>query len=308
MIIKYFMIFILHFSLLNASKILSYNIYDRTDRADVMVTFDTPYRGVIKQSISNSKIIIKLTDASIESSKIKKISSKFLESIAITPMLNKTQLVAIVPSYVKLIASKTADGYGLRLRFINKSTTTSKTHKKNLLTSKSNNIPSSGGLPTLKNTQMSTSYYIVVAILIIGIAILFYLKNKITQNNNPNIKSNWAFKSTEEKSTQPVLTPQNDNEGKISIRFQQELDSKNSVIMLDFSEYSYLLIVGEGNILLDKFTENRPNTQEDFNSILQDKHQVLNDFLQRKETHLRETPIEALQSYKEKAATMAYES
>ena len=46
--------------LLNASKILSYNVYDRTDRVDVMITFDTPYEGKIRQNTSPSKIIIKL--------------------------------------------------------------------------------------------------------------------------------------------------------------------------------------------------------------------------------------------------------
>ncbi len=68
--IKYFLILALALSL-NAAKILSYNIYDRTDRVDVMITFDTPYDGIIKQSITKSKIIIKLQDASIESEKQK---------------------------------------------------------------------------------------------------------------------------------------------------------------------------------------------------------------------------------------------
>jgi len=64
-----------------ASKILSYNIYDRTDRADVMITFDTPYNGVIKQSRGKSKITIKLENASIESPKIKKVASRFLHTV-----------------------------------------------------------------------------------------------------------------------------------------------------------------------------------------------------------------------------------
>ncbi|MEN8304162.1 MAG: hypothetical protein ABFQ64_08835, partial [Campylobacterota bacterium] len=109
--IKYLLLFLLPFSL-QASKILSYNIYDRTDRADVMITFDTPYDGVIKQSISKSKIIIKLSGASIEASKIKNVSSKFLHSITITPMSGQTQIVASVPASVRLIASKTSDAYG----------------------------------------------------------------------------------------------------------------------------------------------------------------------------------------------------
>jgi hypothetical protein len=131
--IKYIIIFLLPFTLY-ASKILSYNIYDRTDRVDIMITFDTPYSGLIKQSFKNSKIIIKLGDAKIESPKVKNLSTNFLNRITITPMSRYTQIVASVPSKIKLIASKTADGYGLRLRFtknrpIHKKASTSKSKK-----------------------------------------------------------------------------------------------------------------------------------------------------------------------------------
>ena len=95
--------------LLSASKILSYNIYDRTDRVDVMITFDTPYEGKIKQSKSATKIIIKLEDASIESTKTKILSSKFLNSINIVPLANYTKIIAVVPDSISLKASKTSD-------------------------------------------------------------------------------------------------------------------------------------------------------------------------------------------------------
>jgi len=311
--IKYLVFVLFTFSFLQASKILSYNVYDRTDRADVMVTFDTPYHGVIKQSIGNSKIIIKLNGASIESSKIKKVSSKFLSSITITPMLNRTQIIAIVPSSVKLVASKTSDAYGLRLRFIQKNAKTTNIHNQEI---KQIRQESTKSLPTLKGTQMSTSYYIVVVILVLGISFLLYFKNKvIKQTTRTTQKNNWLFKGTQDTSSKISTTEDINNSEKLSIRFQKELDSKNSVIMLDFSEYSYLLIVGEGNILLEKFTENKPTSKEDFDSILQERHQVLSDFLQTKEStkgssqnSSQESPIEALQAYKEKAASMIYES
>ena len=128
--IRYLLVFLLPLSIY-ASKILSYNVYERTDRVDVMITFDTPYRGVIKQNTSKSKIVIKLEDASIESSKMKKISSNFLKSLSITPLKNHTQITALVPAMIKIIASKTSDAYGLRLRF-----TTKKAIKSNLETLK----------------------------------------------------------------------------------------------------------------------------------------------------------------------------
>ena len=303
--IKFLLILLLPLSIY-ASKILSYNIYDRTERVDVMITFDTPYEGVIKQSSSASKIIIKLQDAKIESAKIKKLSTIFLKSISITPMLGYTQIVASVPSSVRLIASKTSDSYGLRLRFTNEKTTQRNTLNKTQ--TKSNSLSS---LPTKKDDGMSQSYYIVVGILILGIIILFFLKRKIMHDNQQKNANPWLFKDdkanvpTEAMKTTPTYTPhQETNQNKdVSIRFQKAINSSNSVVMLDFGEESYLVLMGNSNILLDKFRDDKPTNQEDFESILRSRHEQLDDFLgvERSETK------EPLQAYKERAASLLYE-
>jgi len=312
--IKYLLIFLLPLSLLQAAKILSYNIYDRTDRADVMITFDTPYDGVIKQSISKSKIIIKLSGASIESSKIKNVSSKFLHSVTITPMSGLTQIVASVPPSVKLIASKTSDAYGLRLRFTNASA-----KKNSLKSTPAVTSTSLSALPTKKSDDMSTSYYIVVIILIIGILILFVLKKKMAGKNIQNKQNPWLFQenkdakqvqtNTQTPQTKPTSATMADNSD-ISIRFQKTLNEKNSVVMLDFGVQSYLVLMGANNILLDKFTDDKPTTQEDFESILQNRHQELDDFLRVESNNNSEKnqPKEALQAYKERAASILYEA
>ena len=310
--IKYLLLFLLPFSL-QASKILSYNIYDRTDRADVMITFDTPYDGVIKQSISKSKIIIKLTGASIESSKVKNVSSKFLHSITITPMAGQTQIVASVPASIRLIASKTSDAYGLRLRFTNRPVNKSSIKSTPAVTS-----TALSALPTKKSDDMSTSYYIVVVILVIGILILFFLKKRMAIKNIQNQQNPWLFQENkDDKQTQTdTQTPQSktatrsDNNNDISIRFQKTLNERNSVVMLDFGAQSYLVLMGANNILLDKFTDDKPTTQEDFESILQNRHQELDDFLRVESNNNSEKnqPKEALQAYKERAASILYEA
>ncbi len=312
--IKYLLLFLLTFSFLQASKILSYNIYDRTDRADVMITFDTPYNGIIKQSISNSKIIIKLSGASIESSKVKNVSSKFLHSVTITPMAGQTQIVASVPTSIKLIASKTSDAYGLRLRFTNKPA--NNTVKSTPLVTST----SLSALPTKKSDDMSTSYFIVVAILILGILILFFLKKKMAGKNIQNQQNPWLFQEnqannqtktdTQAPQSKNAASPASDSNNDISIRFQKTLNERNSVVMLDFGVQSYLVLMGANNILLDKFTDNKPATQEDFESILQNRHQELDDFLRVESNNSNEKsqPKEALQAYKERAASILYEA
>jgi len=304
--IKFLLLFTLSFSFLNASKILSYNIYDRTDRADVMITFDTPYDGVIKQSISPSKIIIKLSKASIESSKFRKSTSKFLHYVNIIPSSNQTKIIASVPPNTKLLASKTSDAYGLRLRFVSATTINNRAKETNQQVT-----TSLSSLPTKKDSDMSTSYYIVVTILIIGILILFVIKKRllIKGENAKKNSSTWLFQQNE-KTTQTKATQTNSNNdtnhNQISIRFQKEINQDNSVVMLDFAEQSYLVLMGKSNILLDKFTDNKPTSQEDFESILQDRHQELDNFLNKEPQ--TSSSKDALQAYKERAASMIYES
>jgi len=303
--IKFLLIFLLPLTIY-ASKILSYNIYDRTDRVDVMITFDTPYEGVIKQNSKSTKIIIKLQDAQIESAKVKKLSTVFLKSISITPMHNYTQIVASVPSSVRLVASKTSDSYGLRLRFTNEKTVKASTFNKK--TPATNSL---SNLPTKKDDGMSQNYYIVVGILIIGIIILFFLKRKIMHDNQQKNENPWLFKDdkanmpTEAIQATPTYNTQQEihKNKDVSIRFQKAINSTNSVVMLDFGEESYLVLMGNSNILLDKFRDDKPTSQEDFESILQSRHEQLDDFLsvERNETK------EPLQAYKERAASLLYE-
>lgn len=285
--IKLLLILLLPFALY-ASKILSYNIYDRTDRVDVMITFDTPYDGVIKQSVGTSKIIIKLEGASIESSKTKELTSNFLDSLVISPAEGSTQLIASVPPSVVLKASKTSDSYGLRLRFTNQAP-----QKTNASNEQSSADPLAS-LPTKKGDELSSSYYVVVIILVIGIIILFFLNKKIAQNKSKPEYNSWLFKNDKEMST-----ASNEN---VTIRFQKKINEQNSVVMLDFGVQSYLVAMGTNNVLLDKFVDNKPVTQDDFESILQNRHQELDDFL-RLDSNEEKEP---LQIYKEKAASISY--
>lgn len=290
--IKFLLLLILPFAL-HASKILSYNIYERTDRVDVMITFDTPYDGVIKQNIGDSTITIKLLDASIESEKLKQLTSKYIKSINITPMTDYTQVVAVVPPSVSLKASKTSDGYGLRLRFATEPVLATNTEP-----AKEEINSQLSSLPTKKGDDISTSYYIVIAILIIGITLLFLIKKRVMQTETKHKPSSWLFKNNQEATKEVNMSADNN----VSIRFQKAINSENSVVMLDFAEQSYLVLMGKSNILLDKFTDNKPTTKDDFETILQSRHKELNDFL-----HGDSESKEPLQAYKERAASIRYE-
>ena len=267
------LLILLFVSSLFAANILSYNIYDRTDRVDVMLTFDTPYHGKILKSRYDSKIVLKLYDAKIESSKIKQLSSHFLRSLSINPMDGYTQIVASVPNDdIVLKASKTADAYGLRLRFVKKDAiqTASRLKKQASKTSTEGKI--FPNLPTKQRSDVSTSYYVVITILIIAVIVMLLLKRKLAHTPTPQKEQkSWLFKGGSPKApamqSAKVSTRADED---VSIRFQKRIDEHNSVVMLDFQEQSYLLLLGEhNNILLEKFYDNIPATQGEFEMMLQ---------------------------------------
>jgi hypothetical protein len=77
--------------------------------------------------------------------------------------------------------------------------------------------------------------------------------------------------------------------------------------MLDFGVESYLVLMGNNNILLDKFRDDKPTTQKEFESILQERNQELEEFLGSHNTNpAYGATKEPLQAYKERAASLIY--
>ncbi|MDD5211564.1 MAG: hypothetical protein PHV62_04055 [Sulfuricurvum sp.] len=279
------------------SKILSYNVYDRHDHVDVMLTFDTPYEGVLRQNRQGDVIVIKLEAATIDTPVTKVITSDFLQKLSITSSADQIQIVANVPANVLLQASKTSDSYGLRLRF------NPPTASPLVGNTGGQNTAETSTLPTKQGNEFEQSYYVVIAILVIGIGILFWLKQGIAKKTirmREEPKTPWLFNS--DKKSNPILSSNTSlasslEGGGVHIRFQKTLDSSHSVAMLDFGTQSYLVLLGNNTILLDKFQDNIPISQNEFETMLKSKHQELDSFFQ-----LGTTQDESFDSYKEKAS------
>jgi hypothetical protein len=281
---KIFILLCIPFALF-ASKILSYNIYDRSDKVDVMLTFDTPYEGVISQDNTQGKIVIKLADSSIESEKKKPLNSKFLSDLTITPLSDSTQITAVVPADIQVQASKTTDEYGLRLRF-----------EKNVPAASSS---STSALPTQQDLAISPEYYIVVGVLLVILGFVLYLKRKMTKAlpktnvatpSMKAIKKPWSFNENTE------ITED------MNIRFSKQLDPVNKIVMVDYGNLSYLILTGQSNLLLDKFEDNKPVNNNEFEELLRLRNQELEAILYSKPSEK-----EPFQTYKEKAASIAYD-
>jgi len=265
------------------SKILSYNVYERSSRVDIMLTFDTPYEGKLSKTVLNNRTVLKLKGASIEAPKIKNISTSYLHKMTITPINSHTEIILQTAPNVSMSASKTSDAYGLRLRF----TKGEPVKKPTAITKAISSVTNT--LPTKQANELNNSYYIVIAILLLGIIIMLWLKKKMGLPAAKG-KQPWLFKSGAKK------------EG-ISVRFQKPLDPKNRVVMLEYEGQSYLVVIGNSNVLLDKYNGNKPITsQSEFDRVLDDNKTELDSYLQ-----LDSSEVEPLQSYKEKASGKIHE-
>lgn len=280
---KYLLLLLLPY-LLFGSKILSYNVYERSNRADIMLTFDTPFDGKLSQIKQDNNIILKLQGASIEAPKIKNINTSYLHKMTITPINSHTEIILQTADNVNMSASKTSDAYGLRLRFF-KEELSSTTPVKSQSVS-----PAVPALPTKPANEFNNSYYIVIAILLFGIIIMLWLKKRMGVVPSKG-KQPWLFKGHTKK------------EG-ISVRFQKPLDPKNRVAMLDYEGQSYLVLLGTSNVLLDKYSGGKPiRTQSEFDKVLHDNKTELDSYLRLDNS----ADIEPLQSYKEKASGQIHE-
>lgn len=271
---------------LQATTILTYKVYERTNRVDVLITFDTPYTGRISQKEVNHIINLSLHDASYDKKSVKTLDSKFINSFSITSASNLTMIKLDIPKDAQYSVSKTIDNYGLRLRF---------THKKASLPTLKESTAlapiSKTKIETKDTSGISSQYLIVIGFMFIAVLGLYFVKRKMQNSQGGN---SWLFKNK--------LAQQNDFE----ILFQKPLDQNNRVVMLKIASKQYLAIIGNTNILLDKFGEiDDSMTQDGFENVLQKNKQELDKYMQIKKEPESHDP---LQSYKDKASLDIYKS
>ena len=273
--LRIFLLLILLVHSLIASVLLNENIYEREKRVDLMLSFDTPFQGSVKKSVaSDGTIDILLSDVEVQRPFFKSLGQSFLDSIAITRAGKGLALVKIATkdNKIAVVASKTVDGFGLRLRILPRYGTAN---------------PPNGGRPhgPEKNPQLSMDsrnglslasdtfqlpdwrYWSVLGgLLFLYFALKFFKKRTLDNNDH----GGWLMPKTLKKEL---------DKGAV-IRFQKPLDPHNRLILLEFGKKQYLLVVGNGNLLLDTFGENRIEDDASFDRMFEENRKRLDHFLQ----------------------------
>lgn len=225
-----------------------------------MLSFDTPYSGKIFLKKESKNYIITIDNVIFNKTVTKNINSKILQEIQIVPNKKNLQIIFKTDKDIGIIASKTTDGFGLRIR----ATMLNVANKNRFEQAVKQNQKQSIQNDTYQ--YGNGRYYAVLAILLILILFLFYIKRKTTKQ----LPSNWLFKNSKDK---------ND----IKILYRKMIDNKNSAIILEFKNVKYLILTGSSNQLLDKFIDDKPvddgDSDEDFEKIFAKNREKLDEFL-----------------------------
>ena len=154
-------------SWLCASNLLTYNVYERSDRVDVMLSFDAPHEGSISQKNDASSITLTINDLGYDKMIEKSINSAIIQELVIIPEKNNALKVVLKSDKrISVVASKTVDGFGLRIRGSIMQAKTSDTEAAPSLS------PSSSS-PT--SDLIDTRYIVVIIVLVLLIALMFWI-------------------------------------------------------------------------------------------------------------------------------------
>lgn len=263
---KFITFFILLISSLNASNLLTYNIYERSDRVDLMLSFDAPYEGRISQKKGKNITTLSLDDLSYDKIIKKSINSDIIQGITLEPAGDTTRVILKSSNNIAVIAAKTADGFGLRIRTVPIASAT----LENKVFSQDKEAEKTTNATTASNNFFDGIYLSVIALLISMLIFMFWVKRKVENKSiNMKDKSSWLFNfSTKEPSNTEV-----------KVIYKKEIDAKNSVVLLEFANVKYLVMTGNSNLLLERFNDENIKNTSDFEKAFENNRKKLDDYL-----------------------------
>lgn len=280
---------ILLVSLLGA-EISGYNILERDGRVDVMLTFDSPFNGTIAKQTGKGYVNLLLSDAYIKEDIERAFSDKTIDTLKIYQDGPNVNMLAGTDYPVSIIASKTAENYGLRIRFTPKNTTP-------LAKMKDADIADQGTQNTLLSsiTKQDSidykNYLLVIGILLIMVVVLLYVRKKLPGTGKTSIapaaiKGNWLFGRDYKKEDVKIIS-------------QKHIDPKNKIVIADIYKTRYIMLVGQNSsTLIDTIGHDGKKSEQteektQFDSILNQKRETLEDFLELEDKKLEELKRQA---------------
>lgn len=289
MILRLFFTLFASFVCLQAGNLLTYNLYSRAENFDIVLGFDEPYNGQIRQQNRDGKIILLLENTKIKENFSQALNSKFINSISI--MNFQGQMLGIElksDKNLQITPAKNPDKKSMLIRITPKAIS---------------NFSELGAQKTSSVDGKYTSFIIVLSLLCIALVIIKKRLDKKIKNakkakavqKNPSSLGNSrkteqnTQKNIESKKTDFASELANadfDIENTAKIIFEKPLDNRNKVVLFEHNARKYLVLTGSSNVLLDRFGEDNIRTQSDFELFFEQNKNMLANFISKRTNSL----------------------
>jgi len=272
---RLFVALLVFLSWVNASNLLTYNVYERSDRVDVILSFDAPHEGSISQKNDATSITLTINDLGYDKMIEKSINSNIIQELTIIPEKNNTLKVVLKSDKkVSVVASKTVDGFGLRIR----------SSVMQAPTQSSSEAVSSSSLPTVPSSSsadlIDTRYIIVIAILLFLVIVMFWIKKRLAiQTIKPSNAAQKGGKSW-------LFNPKTGTQQEVTLLHKKQIDNQNSVVLFEYGTIKYLVMTGNSNVLLEKFQNGEVKDDTDFEKVFEENRRRLDDYLKLQDNKL----------------------
>ena len=217
------MFFLLFLELFATSKILNISIYDRDSYVDLLLSFDKSFDGKIQQEKKEGKTFIIISGVSFLQDKTFTTKHRQFKQIKIYKTINNKLLIEIKNSNISINAKITKNGYGVRVR-LQETKTTKKGNLQNIQFKTDKDIKDSYFL-----------MFLYICILLLGFVVV-----RLKFFNKANILDNT----------------------KIKIISQKYIDRKNRLVLIEFDNIKYLILIGETSSTLIEKIKNKDNSYE----------------------------------------------
>ncbi|MBN7288216.1 MULTISPECIES: excinuclease ABC subunit A [Campylobacter] len=264
-----------------ASNLLTYNIYERTDRVDIMLSFDAPYEGNIFQKREKNTTSLILNSLSYEQSVNKNINSKIVQELDIEPKQNSLILNLKSQDAIIVNASKTTDGFGLRIRVSPKNTAS---QVANMPQASAKIEPPTQALQSEPEPIVDARYFIVLGVLLALLIFLFIFKKIMVSKSEFSGFAN--TKNSEPNSTKSINWLLKNQNNDVNVIYEKPLDRVNKLMLLSYENRRYLVLVGSSNVMLDSFGEEKIQNEQDFTAFFEENKKKLGAFLQERQNSL----------------------
>jgi len=264
-----------------ASNLLTYNIYERTDRVDIMLSFDAPYEGNIFQKREKNTTSLILNSLSYEQSVNKNINSKIVQELDIEPKQNSLILNLKSQDAIIVNASKTTDGFGLRIRVSPKNTAS---QVANMPQASAKIEPPTQALQSEPEPIVDARYFIVLGVLLALLIFLFIFKKIMVSKSEFSGFAN--TKNSEPNSTKSINWLLKNQNNDVNVIYEKPLDRVIKLMLLSYENRRYLVLVGSSNVMLDSFGEEKIQNEQDFTAFFEENKKKLGAFLQERQNSL----------------------